>query len=73
MAVRASIPICVLWADRIGQLIDARTVAEAIINDRKFPPWLLQMKLEHQQVSVPLEEFRIKHVELSRENKKLTL
>ncbi|ETK82764.1 hypothetical protein L915_11927 [Phytophthora nicotianae] len=56
------------WADKVGQLTDARTVAEAIINDRKFPPWLLQMKLEHQQVSVPLEEFQIKQVELSRDN-----
>ncbi|KAK1929085.1 hypothetical protein P3T76_015378 [Phytophthora citrophthora] len=55
--------------DRIRDLTDARTVAEAMINSIKFPPWLLQFTIEHQQESIPLEHVQIKSVELMQDNK----
>ncbi|KAL3658187.1 hypothetical protein V7S43_016817 [Phytophthora oleae] len=53
---------------KITELTEPRTVAEAMINDSKFPSWLLHLTLECERGGiVPLEQFQIRNVELVHE------
>ncbi|KAG1709526.1 hypothetical protein DVH05_020176 [Phytophthora capsici] len=52
---------------RIAELTEPWIIAEAMINDTKFPSLLLNLTLEREQKIVPLEQFQIKNVELVHE------
>ncbi|KAK1940533.1 hypothetical protein P3T76_007984 [Phytophthora citrophthora] len=55
---------------RFAELTGPRTVAEAMINDSKFPSWLLHLTLERERgCIVPLDQFQIRNVELVHESK----